>query len=362
MTLTDTARIGKEAQLYQELAGGRVRCTACARYCNIPIGKVGFCGIRQNFDGKLQLLAYGKIAASHVDPIEKKPLTHYLPGTKIFSISTNGCNWSCAYCQNYDMSQRRVVEGTNATPEQIVRLTEQYCCQSIAYTYNEPMIFLEFAHDVGVLARKKGIHNAFVSNGYGTPDAVKMTGEFLDAITVDFKGNGETNFLRRYVGVPDATPIYQTLLDLKNAKVHIEITDLVVPRIGDDLHEARKLSRWIYNNLGPDTPTHFLRFHPDYKLSDLPWTPTETLERHHEVAKAEGLKYVYIGNVAGHPLESTYCPGCGSMVVKRYGFDIAGWYMDENNNCLNCGEHIAIVGTLSQSANGNRFFPVMFKD
>ena len=351
--------MAKEAVLYQPLAEGRVRCTACARYCNTPEGKIGFCGIRQNQKGKLYLLVYGKITASHVDPIEKKPLTHYMPGTKIFSISTTGCSWSCAYCQNYDMSQRRIVEGMNATPEQVVRLAEQYGCESIAYTYNEPTIFLEFAHDVGVLAREKGLHNAFVSNGYGTPEAVKMMGDFLDAITVDFKGNGETNFLRRNVGIPDAGPIYQTLLGLKkNTNVHIEITDLVVPTIGDNLQEARKLSRWIYDNLGPDTPTHFLRFHPDYKLSHLPWTPIETLERHHEVARAEGLKYVYVGNAPGHPFENTYCAGCGTVVVKRYGFDIAGWHMDKNNNCMNCGEHIPIVGTLSQSANDNRFFAV----
>jgi len=152
-------------------------------------------------------------------------------------------------------------------------------------------------------------------------------------------------------------------LDIKkNTKIHIEITDLVVPKIGDDLQEARKLSRWIHDNLGPDTPVHFLRFHPDFKLSHLPWTPVETLERHHEIAKAEGLKYVYIGNAPGHPLENTYCASCGAVVVKRFGFDISGWYMDKNNNCLNCGEHIPIVGTPSQSANDDRLFPVMLGD
>jgi pyruvate formate lyase activating enzyme len=161
------------------------------------------------------------------------------------------------------------------------------------------------------------------------------------------------------VAIPDAEPIYRTLLGLKAEKIHIEITDLIVPKIGDNLQEARKLSRWIYENLGPDTPTHFLRFHPDFKLSHLPWTPVETLERHHEVAKAEGLKYVYVGNVPGHPFENTYCAGCGAVVVKRYGFDITGWYLDKDNNCLNCGEHIPIVGTLSRTANDSRFFPVV---
>jgi len=260
------------------------------------------------------------------------------------------------------MSQRRIVEGTDVTPEQIVQAAEESGCRSIAYTYNEPTIFLEFAHDIGVLARRRGLHNAFVSNGYATPEAVKMMSDFLDAITVDFKGNGETGFLRRNAGIPDAGPIYETLSNLtKNTRVHIEITDLVVPEIGDNLQEARRLSRWIFENLGPDTPTHFLRFHPDYKLSHLPWTPIETLERHHEVAKAEGLKYVYVGNAPGHPLENTYCAGCGNVVVKRYGFDIAGWFMDKNNNCLKCGEHIPMVGTLSESAKNNRLYPVTFK-
>jgi pyruvate formate lyase activating enzyme len=237
-------------------------------------------------------------------------------------------------------------------------LAEQHECESIAYTYNEPTIFLEFAHDIGILARKKGLHNAFVSNGYATPDAVKMMSDFLDAITVDFKGNGETNFLRRNAGIPSAEPIYQTLLGLKKARIHIEITDLVVPEIGDNLKEARTLSRWICENLGPDTPMHFLRFHPDFKLSHLPWTPAETLERHYQVAKAEGLKYVYVGNVQGHPFESTYCAGCGAVVVKRYGFDITGWYLNEENNCLKCGEHISIIGTLSRTASSDRFFSV----
>jgi pyruvate formate lyase activating enzyme len=348
----------REALLYRSLEGGRAKCTACARYCNIPESQVGFCGIRQNLKGRLYLLAYGKIAASHVDPIEKKPLTHYMPGTKTLSISTIGCNWSCAYCQNYDMSQRRIVEGSETTPEQIVRLAVTHGCESIAYTYNEPTIFLEYAHDVGVLARKRGLRNVFVSNGYGTPDGARMMSEFLDAITVDFKGNGEAAFLRRFAGIPGAEPVFQTLLALKKAGIHIEITDLVVPEIGDDLKEARKLSRWIFENLGPDTPTHFLRFHPDFKLTRMPCTPAETLERHCETAKSEGLRYVYVGNVQGHRFEHTYCAGCGAVVVKRHGFDIDGWFMDGQNNCLKCGEHIPIVGTISRSVSDSRFFSI----
>jgi len=335
---------GKEATLYEPRLDGRVKCTACARYCNIPLGSIGFCGIRQNLGGKLFLLAYGKIAAANVDPIEKKPLSHYFPGTKVFSISTTGCNWSCAYCCNYGTSQRRVVEGTDTTPEQVVRMAEQQECRSIAYTYNEPLIFLEFAHDVGVAARRRGLHNVFVSNGYGTPKAVKVMGEFLDAITVDFKGSGETIFLRRNVGIPNAEPIYNTLLELKKTGIHIEITDLIVPTIGDNLQEVRELSRWIHDRLGPETPVHFIRFHPTFKLSHLPPTPIETLERHHKIARDEGLQYVYIGNVPGHPLENTYCAHCGQVVIERLDFSITSWHLDRDNNCLKCGKHVPIIG------------------
>ncbi|MFQ5761545.1 MAG: AmmeMemoRadiSam system radical SAM enzyme [Candidatus Bathyarchaeia archaeon] len=350
----------KEAKLYETLSEGRVRCTACARYCNIPEGKIGLCGIRQNLNGRLHLLVYGKVITGHIDPIEKKPVTHFMPGTKIFSIATTGCNWLCHYCQNYDISQRRKVEGVDVTPEEVVRLTQQYRCEGIAYTYNQPTIFIEFARDVGVLARKAGIINAFVSNGYDTPETVKMMNEFLDAITVDFKGNGETNFLRRYVGVPNAEPIFQTLLEIKKkTKIHVEITDLVVPEVGDDVEAARKLAEWVHDNLGPETPIHFLRFHPDYKLMHLGWTPIETLEKHHAVAKEVGLQYVYLGNIPGHPLEHTYCPECGKIVVRRAGFDITGWHMDENNCCKHCGHPISIKGRLSRSVIDNRFVPVI---
>ena len=704
--------LGKEASLYERLPSGRVRCTACARYCNIPEGKIGLCGIRGNVDGKLQLFVYGKVIAGHVDPIEKKPVTHYMPGSKIFSIATTGCNWlchpagtqillsngekrnvedllpgdslwsydiengmkitpdvvthlgrrrarlwevrygagrgrlvitkdhpiltkrgwrtveelrsgdkilkvwyqntqawkrhraasigtaeftcgkcgaevkgldewnrhrggcytrglektpevlasyskrmklanpmkdhdvarraiqsskerflidsthgwhrnaerlrtwlhrhpsvsqlrlyelldelgvkyekefkihpekgitgsqtsyladaafseikldvevdgwwhyhnegvqerdrirdkvlrangwnvlrisgsylynhpqevkaliaenlqqpvlenkrewvtvkkvaptskveqvysfecipkhnyvadgiishNCHYCQNSDISQRRKIEGLDATPETIVEMTKRYRCEGLAYTYNEPSIFIEFAHDIGVQARKAGLINIFVSNGYDTPETVGLMKDFLDCITVDFKGSGETSFVRKYIGIANADPIFQTLLEIRDkTKVHIEITDLIVPEIGDDLGAAKKLSSWIYDNLGPDTPIHFLRFHPDYKLMHLPSTPVETLEKHHAVAKEAGLNYVYLGNVPGHPLEHTYCSGCGKVVVERFGFDIGGWYLDDQNRCVYCGNEIPIVGHLSRSINEERFMPVV---
>ncbi len=353
--------MGKEAQLFEKLPSGRIKCKACARYCQIGEGKIGFCGIRGVVDGKLYLFVYGRIITAHVDPIEKKPVMHFMPGSRVFSIATTGCSWMCAYCQNFDISQRRKVEGIEVTPERIVELAAKYKSHGIAYTYNEPMIFMEFAHDIGVLAKRHGLFNVFVSNGYGTPESVNMMRDFLDCITVDFKGNGERNFLRQYVGIPEPEPIFQTLLEIKaKTKVHIEITDLVVPKVGEDLDAAKKLCRWVYENLGPDTPIHFLRFHPDYKLMHLPWTPTETLEKHCQIAKDEGLRYVYVGNVPGHPLEHTYCPECGNVVVERYGFDIVSWNMDEKNRCLNCGYTIAIVGNLNPTSKEERFVPVFW--
>jgi pyruvate formate lyase activating enzyme len=352
--------VGKEATLYQQLPHGRVRCTACARYCNIGEGQVGFCGIRGNVGGKLQLFVYGKIIAGHVDPIEKKPVTHYMPGAKIFSIATTGCSWACQYCQNADISQRRKVEGLDATPETVVEMTKRYRCEGLAYTYNEPSIFIEFAHDIGVQARKAGLINIFVSNGYDTPETVGLMRDFLDCITVDFKGSGETGFVRKYITIANADPIFQTLLELRDkTKVHIEITDLIVPEVGDDLGAAKKLCSWVYDNLGPDTPIHFLRFHPDYKMMNLPPTPVKTLEKHHAIAKEVGLNYVYLGNVPGHPLEHTYCPECKAIVVERLGFDITGWHLDNQNRCSNCGNEIPIVGQLSKSINEERFVPII---
>src|SRR5439155_1142147 len=250
---------------------------------------------------------------------------------------------------------RRKVDGIEVEPQDVVRMTLEQGCQGLAYTYNQPTIFIEFARDIGMMARKAGLLNIFVSNGYDTPETVAEMPKFLDCVTVDFKGSGETNFVRKYINIPNADPIFQTLLDTRDTKkIHIEITDLIVPQVGDDLNAARKLSKWVYDNLGPDTPIHFLRFHPDYKMMEFPWTPVETLEKHCAIAKEEGLKYVYIGNVSGHPLEHTYCPGCGAIAIKRYGFDITGWYLDKDNKCKKCGYQLAIFGRLERTAREDR--------
>lgn len=351
----------KEAELYVPTANGRVMCTACARHCQVGEGQIGLCGIRQNIGGKLQLLSYGKLFTGHIDPIEKKPVTHYHPGSRIFSVATSGCSWLCRYCQNWDISQRRKIEGFDIEPVQVPRLAQAQECQGIAYTYNEPSIFIEFARDIGVEAHRKGMFNIFVSNGYDTPESVAMMSQFLDCITVDFKGSGETSFVRKYIGIPNADPIFDTLDEIrKKTKIHVEITDLIVPQVGDNLEQARKLSKWVYDHLGPETPIHFLRFHPDYKMMEFPNTPVETLEKHHKIAKEEGLEYAYLGNVPGHPLEHTYCPECKKVVVERYGYDITGWFLDSKNNCKFCGHPISIEGKLAATVSEERYLPAYF--
>lgn len=348
--------MNKEAILYEKMPGDRVRCTACARYCDIKDGQIGLCGIRGNVGGKLDLFVYGKVITGHIDPIEKKPVVHYHPGTKIFSIATTGCNWLCKFCQNNDISQRRKVEGIDMTPEQVAQMAVENGSDGIAYTYNQPSIFIEFARDCGVEAHKKGLFNIFVSNGYDTPQTVKMMDEFLDCITVDFKGSAEPSFTKRIIGVPDPKPIFDTLIEIRDkTKIHVEITDLIVPQVGDNLEYAKKLSKFVYDEFGPEMPIHFLRFHPDYKMMEFPSTPIKTLEKHYEVAKKEGLQYVYVGNVPGHPYEHTYCPDCKNIAIGRYGFDITAWNLDEKNKCKFCGKQIPIVGPLSKNYKQNRF-------
>ena len=336
----------KEADLYERLPGGRVRCTACARYCEMGNGQAGLCGIRGNEDGRLDLYVYGRVIAGQVDPVEKKPVTHYRPGSRVFSIATTGCNWLCKYCQNHDISQRRKIEGEEMGPEQVVRAAQDAGADGIAYTYNQPSIFIEFARDCGIEARRGGLYNAFVSNGYDTPETVEMMGRFLDCITVDFKGSAEPDFTRRYIGVPDTAPIFETLIGIRDrTDIHVEITDLIVPGVGDSLEYARKLCRFVHDELGPETPIHFLRFHPDYKMMEFEPTPVGTLERHHEIAVEAGLKYAYLGNVPGHPLEHTYCPECGNIAIRRLGFSIEKWNLDEKNRCVYCGCKIPIIGS-----------------
>jgi pyruvate formate lyase activating enzyme len=235
----------------------------------------------------------------------------------------------------------------------------------IAYTYNEPSIFIEFAKDCGIEAHRQGLFNIFVSNGYGTPESVKMMSRFLDCITVDFKGSGDEKFVRHYIGIPNSDPVFESIKQIgERMNIHMEITDLVVPQVGDNMEVARNLCKFIYDKLGPEPPIHFLRFPPDYKMMEFGYTPVDTLEKHHAIAKEEGLRFAYLGNVPGHPLENTYCPQCNNVVVKRYGFNILSWNLDGNNRCNRYKCAIPIKGSPVEPADNSynkrkRYFHLM---
>lgn len=334
---------------------GWVKCNLCARRCIIAPDRYGACGVRKNIGGKLYTIVYGLLTAMNVDPIEKKPLYHFNPGSSVLSISTTGCNFYCKFCQNWSISQSRLEKGLYGvfkTPYEVVSAALDYGADGISYTYNEPTIFFEFMYDTAKLAKERGLFNTMVTNGYITPEAVDLLGDLMDAATVDFKGGGSKEFYKKYIGVMDPDRIYDALLAMRDNGWFIEVTNLVVPMVGDKEEDVRRLSRWIVENLGSETPFHLLRFHPDYKMLDFPPTPLETLERLAWVAREEGLKHVYIGNVAPHPLEHTYCPNCGYKVVERVGFSIVSWRLKEDNRCPRCGYKLNIKGEFRAGRRG----------
>lgn len=337
-----------ETILWNCLGDGKVLCFACARRCQMPEGSHGFCIVRQNRGGKLHLANYGKLEAMQIDPIEKKPFNHFMPGSSVFSIGTSSCNLGCLFCQNPELSKEHRIGETDISPDRIVELAIESKSSGVAYTYNEPTLFIEYALDVAKLAHKKGLFNIFVTNGYMTAETVKAMKGLIDAAVVDFKGNGEQKFVSKYCAIPSTDPIKETLLEMKKAGIHIEITDLVIPTVGDSLDACNDLTKWIRDNLGKDTPLQFTRFHPDYKLLDYPETPYETLKKHYDIAKRNGLNYVYIGNMPGNPYESTYCPKCGELVIKRYGLHTTGWNLDRSNKCPSCGCKIYMAGKPQQ--------------
>lgn len=337
----------REAKLWEKIDGeGAVRCRLCRRYCVVKPGRYGACGVRKNVRGKLYTLVYGLLTAVNLDPIEKKPLMHFMPGAKALSISTVGCNFFCQFCQNWEISQSRLEEGLYGRyydVSEIIHIAKSYGSDAISYTYNEPTIFFEYMLDVAREAKREGMANTIVTNGFMSEEAINELSGYLDAATVDFKGGGNRDFYRKYMGVPDPEEIYSTLLEYKRKKVFIEITNLVVPGIGDSEEDVIRLSKWIVENLGPETPFHLLRFHPDYKLTWVQPTPVSTLEKLADVAMREGLAHVYLGNVWGHPLESTYCPNCRRIVIKRTGFYIERYNLSNDGRCKFCGYRLNVV-------------------
>ncbi|MGD6809625.1 MAG: AmmeMemoRadiSam system radical SAM enzyme [Candidatus Bathyarchaeia archaeon] len=343
-----------EAMLYTRQENNKVKCCLCARRCLISDGSTGFCLVRKNQGGTLYTLNYGKAVSFGVDPIGKKPLSHFNPGALVASVAAAGCNFRCQFCDNWMISQDKDVAGNLLPPEEIVRLAKEADCQGISYTYTEPTIFMEYAYDTAKLAHQEGLFNTFVTNGYMTPEAVKTVSPYLDAVTVDFKASADPKFYKTVSAVPEVKPIFEALKELKLAGVHIEITNLIVPKMGDSMYRLKRLAKWINDYLGPDTPFHLLRFHPDYKMTTIPATPIDDLEHAYLIAKGEGLRFTYLGNVPGHVAENTYCPACREPVIRRNGFEITQWNLTSDMHCKFCGNQLPIKGRYYPS---KQFYP-----
>jgi len=299
-----------EAYLYKPLNEKKVKCTLCNHRCVIKNGRRGICGVRENQEGTLKTLVYGKLIASNIDPIEKKPLFHFFPGSLSYSIATVGCNFKCLFCQNADIAQMPsdhdgMIMGDFVTPEDIVDAAEKGNCKSIAYTYTEPTVYFEFAYDTAKIAHEKGIQNVFVTNGYMTSEALEMISPYLDAANVDLKAFNEKFY--KEICKAKLEHVKETLKLMKSLGIFVEVTTLLIPGLNDDKHELEMLAEFIVNSLGSETPWHISRFHPTYKLLDRPSTPIETLVMAREIGIKSGLRYVYTGNVPGDNGENTFC-------------------------------------------------------
>ncbi len=325
----------KEAMHYRALKDGMVQCQMCPNFCTLKNEEYGKCRVRQNIKGKLYALSYGKACSTAIDPIEKKPLFHFLPNSSIFSIATAGCNLRCFWCQNWDISQSKVEEipYKSLEPKEIVKKAVDSGCQSIAYTYTEPTIFYEYTLDIAKLAKRKGLKNAIVSNGYVNKKPLEELYKYIDAANIDLKGFTE-KFYQKYCGAR-LKPVLETLVNIKRMKVHLEVTNLIIPNLNDSPKLIRKMCDWHAKNLGTETPLHFSRFFPTYMATGIIPTPESTLEKAYKIAKDAGLAYVYVGNIKTKEKENTYCPKCGDLIIERLIFDVIHNNIDKGK-CPNC--------------------------
>ena len=344
----------RDVERYDRLEDDGVRCRICPRTCVVPPGERGFCRVRENRDGRLVLTTYGRAVSTAVDPIEKKPLFHFAPGSRVFSVAARGCNLRCDFCQNYPIAiEHEGRSERDRPPARLAADVEREDCAGIAFTYTEPTIFLEYALDT-TAELSADRYAVFVSNGYMTDETLEVLAPRLDAINVDLKGDAA--FYRDHCGVPDPEPIRETLETLAEYDVHVEVTNLLVTDANDDPESVRERMRWLRSTLGSETPVHVSRFRPAYGMDDVPPTPIDRLERALEIAREEGLEYVYCGNVPGHEAESTYCPDCGALVVEREGFAIRSYDL-EDGGCPRCGHEMAFAGLewARGTSSGRRF-------
>ncbi len=333
----------KEAILYEKV-NNELKCNLCSHRCVIKMGRRGICGVRENKGGKLYTLVHSKAIASHIDPIEKKPFFHFHPGAEVLSISTAGCNFRCKHCQNSEISQiskgNGNIIGKFLPPGEVVEIAKKENARGISYTYTEPTIFFEYAYDTAKLAHKENLHNNFVTNGYMTEDALNMINPYLDAANVDIKAFTD-KFYREICGAR-LEPVLDTIKRMKKLGIWIELTTLIIPTLNDSADELKQIAEFI-KNLDAGIPWHVSRFHPYYKLNDLPPTPVETLIRAREIGLEAGLRYVYTGNIPGDAGENTYCYNCGELLINRSGFSVVENKV-VNSRCFNCGVKIDGVG------------------
>jgi len=335
----------KEAYLYKKLSNKKVQCRNCAHFCIIKNGKRGICGVRENKAGKLYSLVYSKAVALNIDPIEKKPFFHFLPGSHSLSIATVGCNFTCKSCQNWDISQapkpNKPVLGDDLPPREIVQMALKNKLPSISYTYTEPGVFSEYALDTMKLAKKAGLKNNWVSNGFWSKELFDLISPYLDAANIDLKGFTD-EFYIKYCG-GRLQPVLDTLKRIKQKKIWLEITTLVIPTLNDSEENFKKIAKFIKEELGPETPWHISQFCGaiSWKLQHLPDTSVETLEKAYNIGKKAGLKYVYTGNIPGLPSEDTFCPKCNALIIDRTGYTISRY--DKQGLCPKCSANLDLI-------------------
>lgn len=343
---SEVLSLPKEASFYDKLTEKLVRCRVCPRECVIGDGNRGFCKTRENRGGTLYSLVYGRVAATQVDPIEKKPFFHVMPGTGVYSIATAGCNMWCKFCQNYNLSQStpEQLRSKTMSPDHVVREAQRYGVRLIASTYNEPTVFTEFVYDCACAGLTEGVHSVVVSNGYINAEPLERLSEVITAYKVDFKAFSKS-FYKDITG-GDRDRVMETIKRLKKLEVWTELVHLTIPTLNDDDNDFKGMADWLMGEIGPDVPVHFTRFHPMYRLTNLPVTPISTLERARNILMDSGLKFVYVGNVPGHPGESTYCPKCGKIIIERgLGYSVGTVNM-KDGKCGYCGTSIPGVWSL----------------
>ena len=332
----------KEAILYEKV-GKALNCKICERRCIISDGKKGFCQMRENDNGKIYNLNYAAVSSMAVDPIEKKPLYHFYPGSTVFSLGSVGCNFRCRHCQNWNISQAKLEQTPTREilPEEAVLITKEYGCKSISWTYNEPTIWFEYTLDSAKIAKKEDIKTVYVTNGYMTEESFELISPYLDAANIDLKGMSE----KFYDDLCEARlqPVLDNIIRMHEAKIHIEITNLMIPGYNDSDEDIKALVKFMVDEVGVEIPLHFTRFFPQYKLQKLPPTEVKFLEKAYKIAKDAGMKYVYIGNVPTANGEKTFCPECGEILIERDGFEIISDELRKTRECPKCKADIDIV-------------------